>query len=62
MNDHSKFIGYFMLAVLAAAFVAWAKFAMISGAAFWIILAGTFVFFVGFRVYTGVWPGNDAAR
>jgi phosphate/sulfate permease len=60
MNDHSKFIGYVMLAVLVTAFVAWAKYAAISGSVFWTILIGAFAFFVGFRVYTGIWPGNDA--
>lgn len=60
MNDHSKFIGYLTFAVLIAAFIAWTKFAAISGSVFWTILIGALAFFVAFRVYTGVWPGNDA--
>lgn len=62
MNEHSKFIGYLLLAVLLIVFVAWTKYSAVSGAVFWTtaIAAGAFV--VGWRVFMGVWPGNDAAQ
>lgn len=60
MNDHSKLIGYLTLSILVAAFVAWAKYALISNSVFWTILIGIVAFFIAFRVYAGVWPGNNA--
>lgn len=62
MNDHSKFIGYITLGVLLAVFVAWIKFGLVSNYAFWIAAISTVGFFIGFRVFTGTWPGNDARR
>lgn len=60
MNQHSKLIGYLTFAIVIAAFVAWAKYAAISDSVFWIVLIGSAGFLVAFRMYTGVWPGNDA--
>ncbi|MBS4082306.1 MAG: hypothetical protein KGZ73_02040 [Rhizobiales bacterium] len=62
MNDHSKFIGYATLGVLLAIFVAWAKFGLVSETVFWTVAAASAFFFIGFRMLTGTWPGNDARR
>jgi hypothetical protein len=62
MNDHSKFIGYFALAILVMVFVAWAKYGLVSDSVFWATLIATCAFFVGWRTFTGTWPGNDARR
>lgn len=62
MNQHSKLIGYLTFAIVIASFIAWAKYAAISGSVFWTILIGSVGFFIAFRMYTGVWPGNDVTR
>jgi hypothetical protein len=62
MNDHSKFIGYLALAILVIVFVAWAKYGLVSEAVFWTTLIASCVFFIGWRVITGGWPGNDAPQ
>jgi len=62
MNDHSKFIGYFALSILLIVFVAWSKYAIVSGPVFLTLLIGTFALFIGWRLLTGIWPGNDAPR
>ncbi len=60
MNDHSKFIGYLTLGILVVIFVAWAKYGVVSSTAFWTAAAASLAFFIGFRLFTGTWPGNDA--
>jgi uncharacterized membrane protein (DUF485 family) len=60
MNDHSKLIGYFTLSILLISFVAWVKYSLVSDSVFIVILIGAFAFFIGWRVMTGIWPGNDA--
>ncbi len=60
MTDHSKFIGYLLLSVLAIVFVAWAKYGIVSQAVFWTFLIASCAFFIGWRAVTGTWPGNDA--
>lgn len=62
MNEHSKFIGYFALSILVIVFVAWAKYSVVSESVFFTILAATCAFFIGWRAFTGIWPGNDAPR
>lgn len=62
MSQHSKLIGYLAFATVIAAFVAWSKYAAISGSVFSTVLIGSAGFFVAFRMYTGVWPGNDVTR
>jgi phosphate/sulfate permease len=62
MNDHSKLIGYFTLSILIVSFVAWAKYSFLSQSVFVAILIATGAFFIGWRVFTGIWPGNDAPR
>jgi hypothetical protein len=60
MTDHSKFIGYLVLSILLITFVAWSKYVAISGTVFLTLLLATFALFIGWRVFTGTWPGNDA--
>jgi uncharacterized membrane protein (DUF485 family) len=60
MNEHSKFIGYFVLSILLIAFVAWGKYSLVSESVLIAILIGTGAFFIGWRIFMGVWPGNDA--
>lgn len=62
MRDHSKFVGYVVLSVLLVVFVAWSKYAVVSGTVFLTLLLGSFALFIGWRVLTGIWPGNDASR
>jgi hypothetical protein len=62
MNDHSKFVGYFALAIVVIVFVAWAKYSLVSESVFYTILSATGAFFVAWRMFTGVWPGNDAQQ
>jgi len=62
MNEHSKFIGYLTLGILLLIFVAWAKYGLVSESVFWVIAAASGAFFIGFRMLTGTWPGNDARR
>ena len=62
MNEHSKFIGYLALSALLIFFVAWSKYAAISGSVFLMLLLATFALFIGWRVFTGTWPGNEARR
>jgi hypothetical protein len=60
MNDHSKLAGYLTLSILLIVFVAWVKYSLVSDSVFIVILIGSFAFFIGWRVTTGIWPGNDA--
>lgn len=60
MNDHSKFVGYLILAILVIVFVAWAKYSLVSESVFWTLSIASGAFFVGWRVVMGTWPGNDA--
>lgn len=62
MNDHSKFIGYLTFGILVLLFVAWAKYGVVTDTAFWTVAIAACCFFVGWRVFTGTWPGNDARR
>lgn len=60
MTDYSKFVGYLALSILLIFFVAWSKYATISGSVFLTLLLATFALFIVWRVFTGIWPGNDA--
>jgi hypothetical protein len=62
MNDHSKLAGYFILSILLIVFVAWVKYSLVSDSVFVVILIATCAFFIGWRVLTGIWPGNDARQ
>ena len=62
MNGHSKLVGYFALSVLLLVFVAWTKYSLVSDPVFYTILIATCALFLGWRAFTGTWPGNDAAR
>lgn len=62
MNDYSKFIGYLTLGILLLIFVAWVKYGLVSETLFWTVAAASGAFFIGFRMFTGTWPGNDARR
>jgi hypothetical protein len=62
MNDHSKFIGYLILSILLISFVVWSKYAAISGTVFLTLLLASFALFIGWRLVTGIWPGNDAKQ
>jgi hypothetical protein len=62
MNDHSKLVGYLILTIPLIVFVAWAKYSAVSESVFVASLIGTCAFFIGWRVFTGIWPGNDAPR
>ena len=62
MNDHSKIVGYLTLGILLLIFVAWAKYGLVSGSIFWILLIASVAFFIGWRVLMGTWPGNDTSR
>lgn len=59
MIDQSKIAGYTALAILLTAFVGWAKFSLITGYAFAVVLSATCLFFGAWRFTTGTWPGND---
>lgn len=59
MTDRSKIAGYTALAVLLAAFIGWAKFSLLTGYGFSVILGATLLFFGAWRAATGTWPGND---
>jgi hypothetical protein len=59
MLDHSKLAGYLAAAILLAAVVGWAKFALISNSALLALFAVTALFFVSWRAASGTWPGND---
>lgn len=62
MNDYSKFIGYLTLGILLLIFVAWVKYGLVSETVFWTVAAASGAFFIGFRMFTGTWPGNDARQ
>lgn len=62
MNGHSKLIGYFAFAIVVIAFVAWAKYSLVSESVFYTILIATCAFFIGWRAFTGTWPGNDTLQ
>lgn len=62
MNGHSKLVGYLTLAILLIVFVAWAKYSLVSESVFYTALVATCAVFVGWRAFTGIWPGNDAPR
>jgi hypothetical protein len=62
MSEHSKFAGYAALSVLLIVFLAWSKYAVISGSVMLTTLLAAFALFIGWRLLTGIWPGNDAPR
>ncbi len=57
--DHSKAAGYAALVILLAAFVSWAKYALISDYALYAVFGAAVMFFVLWRAISGTWPGND---
>ncbi len=62
MKDHSKFAGYLVLSILLVAFIAWSKYAALSGTVLLTLMIASFAMFIGWRVLTGIWPGNDVPR
>jgi hypothetical protein len=59
MFDHSKIAGYMAVAILLAAFVSWAKYALISDFTLFALFCIAALFFVSWRAASGTWPGND---
>jgi hypothetical protein len=57
--EHSKAAGYAGLGILLAAFVGWAKFALLSNFALLMVFGALVLVFVSWRAMSGTWPGND---
>jgi hypothetical protein len=62
MSEHSKFAGYLVISILLVVFLAWSKYEFIPGSVVLTTLAAAFALLIGWRLFTGTWPGNDAKR
>jgi threonine/homoserine/homoserine lactone efflux protein len=60
--EHSKAAGYAVVAILLAAFVGWAKFALISSFTLLMVGGAAVLLFVSWRAISGTWPGNDPKK